>query len=80
MQGDHVVSGEVAMMTLDITFIDTVFALPAIRDKFDLLEGVEATLALTVDGRLIWQPKCMSPVGPTQSRTWPRRSLGQSHE
>jgi hypothetical protein len=42
------------MTILALTFTDATFAHPAIRDRFDLLLGVEAVFALKVDDRLIY--------------------------
>jgi hypothetical protein len=42
------------MTALAITFTDSTFARSNSRDRFDLLLGVEATLALTVADRLIY--------------------------
>lgn len=42
------------MTALTISFTDARFTHPRIRDRFDLLLGVEATLSLAVNDRLIY--------------------------
>lgn len=42
------------MSKLALTFSEPKFSRPRIEDKYDLLLGVEATLALSVGGRLVY--------------------------
>lgn len=42
------------MAILKISFIDTLFTRPHVRNRYDLLLGVESTLRLEVAGRLIY--------------------------
>lgn len=54
------------MAALALTFTDATFARANANDRFDLALGVEATLALTVAGRLIYT----EPMFPIVELRW----------
>lgn len=49
------------MSPLTISFSDMLFTRPSVRDKYDLLLGIEGTLRLTVENRLIYS-ELMFPI------------------
>jgi hypothetical protein len=63
------------MASVSISFSDTVFSRDSVRDKYDLLLGVEGTLQLAVDSRLVYSEPMFPVVELRQALAcWLRRA------